>query len=236
MTNDVGFGERLESRTVTYLDRLNDCVALLPELLARYESGGDFESTLAEIEAIESEGDELVREITALITDAGADDIGLLNTRINFNESALLDFYGDLDVVANHTERIGQELAMMRPDPDVKPFESLRQMSEEVASMAETLEDVVVRFVRGLSRADASETLTAGIESIRAAESRCDALRNEAIATAFANDAVTNPLVYREVAILLDELANAMEDLTDAMVIIASKEPGIVTGDAPHGE
>ncbi len=236
MTNDVSFGERLESRTVTYLARLNDCVALLPELLARYESGGDFEGVLAEIESLESEGDELVREITALITDAGADDIGLLNTRINFNESALLDFYGDLDVVANHTERIGQELAMMRPDPDAKPFESLREMGEQVAAMTETLEDVVVRFVRGLSRADARETLTEGIESIRAAESRCDVLRNEAISTAFADETITNPLVYREVAILLDELANAMEDLTDAMVIIASKEPGIVTGDAPNGE
>ncbi len=236
MSDEVGFGERLESQTVTYLDRLNDCAGLLPELLDRYAAGGDYEGTLAEIEAIESEADALVREITALITDAGADDIGLLNTRINFNESALLDFYGDLDVVANHTERIGQELAMMRPDPSPEPFESLREMGEEVASMAETLEDVVVRFVRGLSRTGARETLTEGIESIRAAESRCDELRNDAIGTAFADDAVTNPLVYREFAILFDELANAMEDLTDAMVIIASKEPGIVTGDATTEE
>ncbi len=231
MATDVGFGDRLEDRTEAYLDRLNDCAALLPELFDRYESSGEYEETLARIEAIESDCDERVRGITGMITDAGADDIGLLNTRINFNESALLDFYADLDIVANHTERIGQELTMMRPTP-AGPFDELREMADQVAAMAATLEDVVGRFVHGLARADATETLTEGIESIRAAESRCDELRNAAIATAFSDDDVDAALVYRELAILLDELANAMEDLTDSMVIIASKEPGIVTGDA----
>ncbi|TKX81125.1 DUF47 domain-containing protein [Halorubrum sp. SD626R] len=229
MSTDADFGEQLETRTVAYLDRIDDCVALLPRALDEYASGGAYDETVDEIAAVESECDELVRGLTALITDAGPDDIGLLNTRINFNESALLDFYNELDVVANHTERIVQEVAMMRPDAGVEPFADMREMATRIAEMTAVLGDVVEGFVRGLARADATETLTEGIEAIRDLESECDALRNDAIETAFADDAVDQPLVYRELAILLDELANTIEDLTDRIVVIASKEPGIVT-------
>ncbi|ELZ49876.1 hypothetical protein C465_06528 [Halorubrum distributum JCM 9100] len=229
MATDADFGERLETRTVAYLDRIDDCVALLPRALDQFATEGGFDETVDEIAAVESECDDLVRELTALITDAGPDDIGLLNTRINFNESALLDFYNELDVVANHTERIVQEVAMMRPAADVDPFDDMREMADRIAEMTDVLADVVEGFVRGLARADATETLAEGIESIRALESECDDLRNDAIETAFADGSIDQPLVYRELAILLDELANTIEDLTDRIVVIASKEPGIVT-------
>ncbi|OTF02116.1 DUF47 domain-containing protein [Halorubrum sp. SD612] len=229
MTTDADFGERLETRTVAYLDRIDDCVALLPRALDAYATDGAFDETADEIAAVESECDDLVRGLTALITEAGPDDIGLLNTRINFNESALLDFYNELDVVANHTERIVQEVAMMRPAAGVEPFDDMREMAERIAEMTVVLADVVEGFVRGLAHADATETLAEGIEAIRALESECDELRNDAIETAFADDAIDQPLVYRELAVLSDELANTIEDLTDRIVVIASKEPGIVT-------
>jgi hypothetical protein len=229
MSTDADFGERLEAQTATYLDRIDDCVALLPRALDEYADGGPYRETADEIAAVESECDDLVRELTSLITRAGPDDIGLLNTRINFNESALLDFYNEIDVVANHTERIVQEVVMMRPDADAEPFRRMREMAARIAEMTEVLGGVVEAFVRGLARADATETLAEGIESIRDLESECDELRNEAIETAFAGG-VDQPLVYRELAILLDELANTVEDLTDRMVVIASTEPGIVTG------
>ena len=236
MSTDADFGERLEEHTETYLDRINDCVALLPRALDEYASDGPYRETADEIAAIESECDGLVREIRGVITNAGPDDIGLLNTRINFNESALLDFYTELDVVANHTERIVQEVIMMRPDADVGPFGDMREMAARIVEMVAVLGDVVARFVHGLARSDATETLTEGIESIRALESECDELRNDAIATAFADDAIGEPLVYRELAILLDELANTIEDLTDRIIVIASKEPGIVTEADPDAD
>mgnify|MGYP000527792917 FL=1 len=236
MSTDADFGERLEVQTAAYLDRIADCVALLPRALDEYASDGPYRETADEIAAIESECDELVRNITATITNAGPDDIGLLNTRINFNESALLDFYNELDVVANHTERIVQEVVMMRPDADGDSFRDMREMAGRIVEMVTVLGDVVEGFVRGLARSDATETLTEGIEAIRDLESECDELRNDAIATAFADDAVDQPLVYRELAILLDELANTIEDLTDRMVVIASKEPGIVTEANPDAD
>ena len=229
MSTEADFGERLETQTETYLDRIDDCVALLPRVLDEYAADGPYRDTVDEIATVESECDDLVRDLRVLITDAGPDDIGLLNTRINFNESALLDFYNELDVVANHTERIAQEVAMMRPDASVEPFADMREMADRIAEMVAVLGDVVEGFVRGLARADATETLAEGIEAIRDLESECDDLRNDAIETAFADEAIDQPLVYRELAILLDELANAVEDLTDRIVVIASKEPGIVT-------
>jgi hypothetical protein len=236
MPTEADFGERLETQTAAYLDRIDDCVVLLPRVLDEYADEGAYRDTVDEIAAVESECDDLVRDVRALITDAGPDDIGLLNTRINFNESALLDFYNELDVVANHTERIAQEVAMMRPDASVEPFADMREMADRIAEMVAVLGDVVEGFVRGLTRADGTETLADGIEAIRGLESECDDLRNDAIETAFADGAVDQPLVYRELAILLDELANAVEDLTDRIVVIASKEPGIVAESASDAD
>ena len=233
MATDGDFGERLETQTDAYLERIHDCVRLLPVALETYETTGDTTDTAAEIGTIESECDERVRKLTAVITNAGPDDIGLLNTRITFNESALIDLYKTLDVVANHTERIVQEVVMMRPPADVQPFADMREMAGLIVEMTATLESVVGDFVRGLTQSDGTRTLVDDIETIRELESACDELRNDAIATAFTDESIDAPLVYRELAILLDELANTIEDLTDRMIVIASTEPGIVTDADP---
>lgn len=234
MPSDDDFGAQLEARTAAYLDRIDACTQLLPQALAEYANDGPYRETAAEIDAIESECDEQVRAITSTITNAGADDIGLLNTRITFNESALLDFYKALDVVPNHTERIIQEISMMQPPADVDAFRDTQEMADRIVEMTARLRDVVERFVHGLTRTNATETLTDGIESVRALESTCDDLRNHAIESAFADESIGQPLVYRELAILFDELANTIEDLTDRIVVIASKEPGIVTETDPE--
>jgi uncharacterized protein Yka (UPF0111/DUF47 family) len=233
MTGDTDFGAMLESKTATYLERLGACAALLPDLLDEYADSGETDDLVAEIEAIESECDERRREITAAIANADARDIGLLSTRIKFNQSALLDFYKELDVVANHTERIAQELAMIRPSPAVDSYGSLREMAGVIVEMTEVLADVGERFIRGLARSDTAETLTEGVQRIRDLESECDGLRNDVIGSAFEGDA-DQPLVYREFAVLFDELANTIEDLTDRMTVISSEEPGIVTEAEPE--
>mgnify|MGYP006271491619 CR=1 FL=1 len=235
MTSDTetDFGTSLETQTATYLDRLADCNALLPTLFEAYADGDDTDELLAEIEAVESECDDVRRSITAAIANADSRDIGLLSTRIKFNQSALLDFYKELDVVANHTERIAQELTMMRPSPAPDCYDPLAEMPAVIVEMTEALVDVVDRFIRGLARSDTTETLTEGVERIRDLESECDRLRNQVTASAFDSE-VDQPLVYRELAVLLDELANTIEDLTDRMTVISSEEPGIVTETEPE--
>jgi len=228
------FGDELDAQTETYLDRLTDCVALLPDILDEYATDGDYEATFEEIGEIESECDRLNREINGTITNSGPDEIGLLNSRVHFNASELISFYGTLDVIANHTERIAQELLMMRPPHDNACFEGLHEMGCEIAGGLAALEAVVVEFVHAMSRTDESTDLTADIEAVRAMESACDELRNTVISTAFDDDEIDQPLMYREFAILFDELANTMEDITDQVVIIASNEPGITTEPEPE--
>jgi len=235
METNADFGTMLESRTATYLDRLGECANLLPVLLDRYADGDRPEETLEQIEAVEGECDQIRRSITATIANADSQDIGLLSTRIKFNQSALLKFYKDLDIIANHTERIAQELTMIRPSPEVDSYDGLREMAAVIVEMTEELSDVVSRFIQSLARTNASETLTDGIERIRDFESQCDTIRNDVIKSAFEND-IEEPLVYREFAVLLDELANTIEDLTDQITVISSEEPGIVTEANPDSE
>lgn len=236
MSTETDFGKQLESQTDAYLDRFIDCVRILPELLDQYENDGPYRDTVERIQALESECDTMIRDIKALITNAGADDMGLLNTRINYNQSALIEFYQNVDVVVNLTERIAQELQMMQPPHDTDCYRGLVEMAEEVASMTTTLEDLVERFIHTLAHTQGSDTLTAEIQSIRDAESRCDRIRNDVITTAFSDDSIEQPLMYREFAILFDELANKMEDITDQIVVIASNEPDLVTEADPDAE
>lgn len=232
MPSDTDFESTLEAKTVTYLEQLVDCTERLPTLLTAYAEEDEYEAIIDQIEAAETDCDQTRRDITALIANAGTREIGLLNTPINLNQSALLDFYKQLDVVANHTERIAQELAMLQPAPTNDSYEQFREMAVLIVEMTQVLSDVVERFISGLARNDASETLTDEIETIRALESNCDTARNDVIATAFSSD-VPQPLVYRELAVLLDELANTIEDLTDRITVISSEEPGIVTETSP---
>ena len=235
MSTEPTFGEELESLTETYLDRLGDCISLLPELFDQYRNDEDYHETFEEIQAIESECDRLNRDINGTITNAGAEDIGLLNSRVHFNTSSLISFYGQLDVIANLTERIAQELLMIEPAHDNACFERMSEMAESAAAGMPPLVDVVVRFIHSLSTTDESDTLTEEINAVRRMESECDDLRNEIITTAFDGD-VDDPLLYREFAILLDKLANTMEDVTDQVIVIASNEPGIVTEPDPEWE
>lgn len=229
MPSGPNFGDELEAKTDAYFDPLTDCVSLLPNLLEQYAAEEEYHDTFDRIQTLESECDRITREITSSFTNAGPGDIGLLDSRVHFNTSDLIAFYQKLDVIANVTERIAQELLMMQPAHDNDCFEGLCEMAEYAADGMEPLEDVVIRFVHSLRNTNASENLVDEIAAVREMESRCDEVRNGVIETAFADESIDQPLMYREFAILFDRLANTMEDLTDQIIIIASNEPGIVT-------
>ncbi|MFB6201537.1 MAG: DUF47 family protein [Halorhabdus sp.] len=236
MADEPDFGQRLESQTDAYLDTLQDCLALLPELLERYESGEDYRETIEQIGDYESELDRTHREIMAAITNAEPADMGMLNTRISANQSALVEFYTRVDSIANVAERIATEIDIMQLPHDTESFQGLLDMAEEIVSMMTALEDVIERFIHNLGRVDGSESLTEGIQAVRDAESRCDAIKDDVIATAFTEGAVENPLLYREFALRFDDLANTAEDITDQIIVIASNESGIVTELGPDHE
>ncbi len=233
MSEGASFSQQLESHTDAYLDSFQAGIDLLPELLEQYAAGADYSETIESIEDFESDCDDRNLAIVALITNADPIDMGKLNTRINYNQSALVEFYRTIDVVVNITERIAHEIDMMRPAHDNACFEGLQRMAAEVADTTELLEAVIERFVRDLGTYEASDSLTAEIQAIRDMESRCDEIRNDVITTAFADDSIEQPLLYRELAILFDELANQMEDITEEIIIVASNAPGIVAEEGP---
>jgi uncharacterized protein Yka (UPF0111/DUF47 family) len=230
------FGAELERRTDEYMDTLDECVSLLPTLLEQYAGGDDVEETVERIGDLESEGDRMIRSITSEITNSDPEDMGLLNTRFNYNQTELIEFFKRIDVLANLTERIAQELPIMQPAHDNACFEGLAEMADHVANMTATLEDVVERLVKALARTNETETLYDDIKAIRDMESRCDSIKDDVIATAFADGSIEQPLLYRELAILFDDLANTMEDVTDRIIVIASDEPGLVTEIDPADE
>lgn len=234
MSSEADFGDQLEAHTTEYLARLEDCVTLLPDLFDQYAAGESTDETVERIETLESECDDIIHDINGSITNAGPDEMGLLNSRIHYNASALLEFYKNLDTVANLTERIADELVMINPPHDNECFEGLHEIAEHAVDAITALEDVVARFIHALCTTDASDSLVEGIARVSEIESVCDEVRNGVIEQAFADDAIDQPLVYREFAILLDELHNTMEDITDQIIIIASNEQGIVTEPRPE--
>ena len=228
MSSDPDFGTQLDTLTETYFSDLRECVGLLPQILSEYENTDNYHETLEQIQGLESDCDRTVREINGTIANAGPSEMGLLNSRVHFNSSALIQFYQKLDVIANTTERIAQEVRMMQPAHDNDCFDGLQEMAAATAREITTLEDVVKRFVHSLRNTTEQAVLTAEIAAIRDMESECDRIRNRVIETAFADESIEQPLMYREFAILFDELANTMEDVTDQIIIISSHEPGIV--------
>ncbi len=233
MPPDVDFGEQLEAHTTDYLDRFEDCVTLLPELFDQYAAGEPTAETVERIETLESDCDDIIHDINGAITNAGPGEMGLLNSRIHYNASALLEFYKNLDTVANLAERIADELVIVNPPHDNECFEGLHELAEHTIEAVTVLEEVVAQFIHALCTTDASVSLVDGIDRVSEIESICDDIRNGVIEQAFADDAIEQPLVYREFAILLDELHNTMEDVTDQIIIIASNEQGIVTEPKP---
>ena len=229
MATPDDFGTRLESMTDAYLSDITACMEALPTFLHAYQEDRDHESILTEIETLESQCDQHNQRITRFITDATPRDIGLLNTRINFNESALLDFFNTIDVIVNHTERFAQEVHMMKPASEADVFADLESIAVDIVQMITQFTQLVMEFIAGLTTGEDATELGDHIREIKQIESRCDHARNNIIQTVFEEPRQTEPLIYRELATLLDKVPNTIEDVGDQILIIANDEPNMMT-------
>jgi len=223
----VSLESRFRSHTETYLDTIVECIHLLPRLFEEYAHGNDYRATAQEIRALESDCDESKRRISSLLSNATVEQIGLRNTRIHLNSPEILELYQQLDEVANVAEEIAEELVTIRP-PRIEPhFGAFLELAWRATTAVTVLEAVVTTITRLLCSHDRSETLADEIRTIRRIESECDELRNDLIEGAFRDDAVDRPLLYREFARHFDRLVDTMEDVTDQVVLISSREDWI---------
>lgn len=222
--SDVSFESRLDSLTKRYLQTTRECVHLLPELLSVYADGGEYRAIAREIRTLETECDKTNREIRRLFSNATAEDFGLRNTRIYLNLHQILETYQRIDTVANAVERIADELVTIRP-PRVEPyFGQFEEMATYATTAVDALEEMMAAFTLSLREGGRTETIGEAIHVIREAESSCDTSRNDLLEDVFGDESVERPLLYREFALLFDRLVDAIEDVTDHLVLVASDE------------
>jgi uncharacterized protein Yka (UPF0111/DUF47 family) len=105
----VVLADRLVSRTETYLDQTDACVALLPELLAAYPDG-DYGEVVDRISTVESDCDRTNRRLCGLVADADVRDLGIRLTRVHLHASQTIELFNALEEVANATEQFAVDL------------------------------------------------------------------------------------------------------------------------------
>lgn len=220
--------ERVVGGTEQYVSRVEACVALVSELLEQYVEGGPYRETAERIRTLESECDHAGRQVSAAITTAGAGELGLRHSRVHINSPQVVALFQTLDEVANAAEQVAEGVVTVGP-PTGSPFGRLREIADRATEAMAVLAGAVTAFVRALCDPVESVTLVDEVEAVRDAESTCDRLRNDAVATAFDDTPAAEALLYREFALLLDRLLDAMEDVTDRIVLISSNESWVQT-------
>jgi len=218
------FEDRLRERTGTYLDQIDATVQLLPALLAAYRDDDGYRRVADRIGEQESACDRIQRQIGADVANADVTDLAIRLNRLHLTSGATIQLYGLLDEIPNHAERFADELLAMRPPRSRRAFEAMTTMVALAVEAMVALRKVVESYVEMVTNGDGQSDPRSPIERIRHLESECDDTRNEVIAIAFGHVEPPARLVFRELAVLLDALVDAMEDVTDRVVLIAGTE------------
>lgn len=214
------FDRRLETLTETFVERVADCLEYLPALVDRYADGEPYVEDVQRVQALESECDRTYREVSALVATATERDLGIRLTGVYLNRDQLLELFRRLDEVANATERFASDLAAIEPPRLEAPLDGLREMAELATEGMQYLENAVTDLVRALCNPDEVAPVADVVESIRRTESAVDELRDGVVSVAFERESHAVALVYRELALLLDGVLDAMEDTTDLMFVV----------------
>lgn len=220
----IAFGRRLDATTRRYLGRLSDCVGALPVLLGRYGEGRACRPVLARIRGVESDCDGSKLELGRLLTDAARRDTGAVAEWDHRHTGRMLELYERLDTIANATEQFAGELLAIAPTRRGDCLGGLSRMAEIAVAAMDELERVVGGFVEALIRPDNGVSITEGVSTIRALEGEADTVRNGVIEAAFDREGDGSAVAYRQLAVLLDGVLDAMEDVTDRMHLTTGVE------------
>jgi uncharacterized protein Yka (UPF0111/DUF47 family) len=221
------FSRRVVEQTDAYLETISECVDLLSELVEEYTAGDAARQLVEEIRARESECDGRSRRISALVTNTTVREFGIRNSRMHLNAEQVVRLYQLLDEIPNAAEEIAEALVTVTPARRRSCFRRYREMVSRVTEAMGALHDAVREFVRLLTSSTETGSIAEHVATVRAAESDCDDVRNAVVADVFADETVDQPMVYREFACLFDRLVDAMEDVTDQLVLLSSSEQWI---------
>lgn len=229
MTTDTAetIEEQILFRTTTFVSELTACVDTVARLLEDYGADAALDDTVEAVRRHESACDRTCRELTVLISSVNSDRAqpGLLGVYLNAGQT--LELLQQLDEIANVLERFTDQLAAMRPPASAEVFDGLVEMASYAKSAMVSLGELTTSFVQRLCRGDDDTLETDVVDELRALESKSDAVRNEIVATVFEMDDTRTALVYRELALMLDDAIDAMEDAVDQMIVIAGRRPAV---------
>lgn len=212
------FADRLVSETETYLDQTEQCVSVLPEVLAAYPDD-DYGSLVDRISALESDCDRTKRRLCGLVAHADVRDLGIRLTRVHLHGGQTIELFTVLDEIANAAEAFATDLAAFRPVLPQARRELLHEIAARAVEAMTALRAAVRDYVAVLCNSEASTDIADDVRRVRDAESDCDRLRNELVTAAFAGkEGCASALVCRELVADLDDVVDAMEDVTDRMV------------------
>lgn len=226
-TDREPIGDKFAQQTTVYLDQLEECLELLPQLLRQYAEDGAYREVADQIRELESDCDKANRDISALISNSTGEQIGLRNVRIHLNPGGVIVLYQTIDKIVNTAEQFAEELVGITPSRMDEPLVLLTEMAEKAVMTVSALRNAIMGYVNALLHPEQSISIADDVLQIRAIESECDKLRNEIIATVFDGEAGTTSLVYRELALLMDELVDSVEDVTDQLIFITGNRQWI---------
>lgn len=225
------FERRLESLTTRFVDRIATCLDRLAELVRLYAGGDPIAACVRRVRDLESECDDTYRSVATHVSTVDAGELGIRLTGIHLNRNQLLGLFATLDDVANGAERFASDLEAIEPAGIDDCLAGLREMIETARAGMRFLERAVPSFVRSLTDPGERMTIDEIVGPVRRIESHVDDLRDDVIAAAFERGSDATALVYRELALLIDGVVDAMEDATDRMILVGGDSQVMDLGD-----
>ena len=217
--------------TERYLEQVAAVTDALPAAIDAYaEDAEAFEEATQTVAERESACDATLRDLRTAVGKSMPPNYSRFYLRID-DVSRL---YAALDEIPNRVERFVRELRAMRPALDDRTRATCREMAalvcEAVAALADLTADYVERLVApendcgGPENGDSEANVTERVDSLAALESECDGLKYDGLAAAFEEHPTAEAVVLRELVLTLDAAMDAVEDVGDHVLFLASSE------------
>lgn len=214
------FAHRLESLTTRFVDRIATCLDQLAELVSLYGDGRPIMECVRRIRDLEGECDDIHRSVATHVSTVEVRELGIQLTGIHLNRDQLLELFATLDEIANGAERFASDLEAIEPPVIDDCLGDLAEMIATARAGIRFLTDAVPAFIQSLTNQARRVTINEIVGPVRRIESHADDLREEVIKAAFERETAAVAFVYRELALLLDGVVDAMEDASDRMLLV----------------
>ena len=198
-----------------YLERLADCVGVVPEVIEKHGSEEGIHDEVDRVAEAESDCDVLVDRMKRNVVGS----VDPRTTGLYIRSESVVRLLRELDRVANSAEETARLIRSTRPDMPQETRDRLTEVAGRSAVATSVLADCVVRTFESFEEpgtVDVSEEA----ERIRETERRCDRLKYEAVEAAFEELPTADAVVVKDVASALDGVPDGIEDAVDVLVYL----------------